>query len=147
MGMKINKDKTVVMAISRGDVELNVSIEESGLEQVRNFKYLGVTFNEKGGTEGELKERISKFSRNVGMLYPLLGEKSIAREVKVLIYTTILRPILLYGSECWTLNTAQKSKVKAAEMRVMRVIRGVTRRDRLRSEVVRRDLGVEPILE
>src|SRR5215469_8482516 len=64
-----------------------------------------------------------------------------------MIYKTILRPIFLYGSECWTLNTAQKNKVKAAEMRVLRVIRGVSRRDRLRSGAVREDLNVEPILE
>ena len=43
-----------------------------------------------------MKERKGKFSRNVGMLYPLLKEKRIAREVKVMIYKTILRPILLY---------------------------------------------------
>src|SRR5215469_6663558 len=64
-----------------------------------------------------------------------------------MIYKTILRPIFLYGSECWTLNTAQKSKMKEAEIRVLRVIRGVSRRDRLRSGAVREDLNVEPILE
>ena len=32
-------------------------------------------------------------------------------------------------------------------MRVLRIIRGVTLRDRLRSELIRREMNVEPILE
>ena len=67
---------------------------------------------------------MGKFSRNVGMLYPLLREEGVPCEVKVLIYKTVLRPILLYGSECWALNTVHKSKIVAVKMRVLRLIRG-----------------------
>ena len=45
------------------------------------------------------------------------------------------------------MNTVQKSRLEAAEMRVLRVIRGVSLRDRMRSERVREELEVEPILE
>ena len=38
-------------------------------------------------------------------------------------------------------------KIQAAEMRVLRLIIGLTRRDRVRNEVVREKLGVEPVLE
>ena len=77
------------------------------------------------------------------MLYQLLKERGIPTEVKVLIYKTILRPILLYGS----MNKVHKNRIKAAEMRVLRVIRGASLRDRMRSELVREELGVESILE
>jgi len=63
-----------------------------------------------------------------------------------LIYTTILKPILTYGCEAWTLTVAAKSKVQAAEMRVLRLIKGVTRRDRLPSEDIRAELQVKSIL-
>ena len=92
-----------------------------------------------GRMDDELKKRIGKFSQNVGMLYPLLKVKEIPTEIKALIYKTILRPILLYGSECWTMNTVHKSRVEAAEMRVLRVIRGISLRDRVRSERIRTD--------
>ena len=108
---------------------------------------MGVVFDDQGRQDDELKGRIGRFSQNVGMLYPLLKEKGIPTEVKILIYKTILRPILLYGSECWAMNTMQKSRIEAAEMRVLRLIRGVSLRDRMRSELVRRELGVEPVLE
>ena len=79
-------------------------------------------------------------------MYPLLQEKSIPTRVKVLIYKTILRPLLTYGSEIWTLTTKLKSKIQAAEMRVLRLIKGITRRDRKRNADVQKELGMEPIL-
>src|ERR1700755_2610426 len=135
------------MVIAREREEIVVNIEGTRLKQSRKFKYLGVVFGEEGRQEDKLRERIGKFSKNVGMLYPLLKERGIPTEVKVLIYTTILRPILLYGSECWAMNRVHKSRIEAAEMRVLRVIRGVSLRDRMRSELVRQELGVESILE
>ena len=94
----------------------------------------------------ELTQRISNLYKNVGMLYPLIKEKLVPQKVKVLLYTTILRPILPYESECWSLNTKHKSRVEAAEMRVLRLIKGVTKRERLRSDNIRKELGVLPIL-
>lgn len=147
MGMRMNKEKTVVMVISREREEMEVNIEETRLKQVKKFNYLGVIIDEQGRLDEELKERIKKFTGNVSMLYPLLKERGIPREVKVLMYKTILRPILLYGSECWALNTIQKNKLEAVEMRVLRIIKGVTLRDRLRSREIREDLNIEPIIE
>lgn len=147
MGMRINKEKTEVMVIAREREEMEVNLEETRLEQVNKFKYLGVIMDGQGRMDDELKERIGKFSQNVGMLYPLLKGKEIPTEIKALIYKTILRPILLYGSECWAMNTVHKSRLEAAEMRVLRVIRGISLRDRVRSERIRTDLGVEPVLD
>ena len=69
------------------------------------------------------------------------------RAVKVQIYTTVLRPILTFGCEAWTLTSAAKSKVQAAEMRVLRLIKGVTRRERLQNEDIRAELQVKSILQ
>src|ERR1044072_2520170 len=90
----------------------------------------------------ELNKRIGKFNGTTAMLFPLLKERAISRRVKMVMYTSILRPILMYGHEAWALNTRAKSKLEACEMHVLRLIRGVTRRDRKRNEEVRADLGV-----
>ena len=96
--------------------------------------------------ETEITKKIGSFTNNLRLLYPLLKEKSIPTKVKVIIYKTILRPVLTYGSEVWTLTTKLKSKIQAAEMRVLRLIKGITRRDRRRNVDVQRELGVESIL-
>src|ERR1700755_960326 len=110
MGMKIKREKTEVMVIAREREEIVVNIEVTRLKQAIKLKYLGVMFGEEGRQEDELREIIGRFSKNVGMLYPLLKERGIPTEVKVLIYKTIIRPILLYGSECWAMNRVRGNK-------------------------------------
>jgi len=51
-----------------------------------------------------------------------------------------------HGCEAWTLTSDMKSKIQAAEVRVLRLIKRVTRRDRMRSED-RTKLGVKWILQ
>ena len=76
-----------------------------------------------------------------------MKDRNIPRKVKTIIYLTILRPILAYGHESWTLTSRTRSQLQAAEMKALRLIKGVTRLDKLRNEDIRRELGVEGILD
>ena len=53
----------------------------------------------------------------------------------------------MYGHESWAFTSSTKSKLEAAEMKVLRLIKGVTRLDRLRNDDIRNELGVESILD
>ena len=146
-GMKINKRKSEVMAVTRNLAQLEIYCEGERLTETENFQYLGINLNKRNLNENEINKRIRKYNASVSTLYPLLKDKHVPIKCKVIIFNTILKPILLYGAECWTLTTKQESKIQAAEMRVLRLIRGVTRRDRMRNVQIREDLGVRPVLE
>ena len=62
-------------------------------------------------------------------------------------HKSIFCPILTYGCESWVLTKDIRSRIQAAEMKYLRRIKGITRRDRVRNEVVRQELKVEPILK
>ena len=47
---------------------------------------------------------IAKYSQNVGCMYRLLKDRNIQKKAKQIIHQTILRPILIFGSECLTLT-------------------------------------------
>ncbi|VDP22803.1 unnamed protein product [Heligmosomoides polygyrus] len=61
------------------------------------------------------------------------------------LYRTVVRPALLYGSECSALHKAQERQLHAAEMRMLRSACGWTRRDRVRNEDVRAVMKTAPI--
>ena len=144
--MRLVKIKQI-MLLSRAPADINISLEGQTLKQCRNFKYLGVLFNDQNDSKVEITNRIHKFSNNLYLLYPLMKDRNIPRKVKTLIYISILRPILTYGHESWTLTTKTRSQLQAAEMKVLRLIKGVTRLDRLRNEDIRRELDMEGILD
>ena len=149
-GMKINtqKGKTEVLVISRNNRHTcDVLIGQDKVHQVANYTYLGVNVGETNLQEIEINNRIAKYNSNVGLMYPLLRDVNIPRDCKITIYHTILKPILLYGSEVWSLTTRTESKLQAAEMRVLRTIKGVTRKDRIRNTTIRAELQVPPLLE
>ena len=148
-GMKINtaEGKTEYIVISRREEEYEIKMEEEKIKQVTDYKYLGTNINKRNLQEKEIDSRISKYNRNVGMLYPLLRDKFVPRECKITVYNTILKPIIMYGCEAWSLTTKTESKIQAAEMRVLRLVKGVTRRDRVRNVNIRGELGVEPLLD
>ena len=62
------------------------------------------------------------------------------------IYNTILKPIIVYGCEAWSLTTKTESKLQAAEMRGLR-LKGVTRRDHIRNTTIRSEMKVESLLQ
>ena len=147
-GMKINKDKTKVMTIGESRQKLKIKVDEEELEQVNQYQYLGVMIEQTGKQEMEINERIDKAAK---MYYALnksiIGKKEVSRKTKMNVYKVIFRPILTYGSESWILNNRQKSKLQAMDMKYLRKVKGVTRRDRIRNEDVRTELQIQSVLE
>ena len=83
---------------------LNIKIGDHTLNQLQSFKYLGSTVNDQSTQEEEIKDRIAKYSQNVGCMYRLLNDRNVLKKDKQIIHQTILRPILIFGSDCWTLT-------------------------------------------
>ena len=80
-------------------------------------------------------------------IFLLIKDRNISLKVKTIICLSMLRPILTYGHELWTLTSKTRSQIQAVEMKVLRLIKGITRLDKHRNEDIRRELGVESILD
>ena len=147
--MKINTaaGKAEFTHLSRRDGIFDIVMGQENLRQIDEYNYLGTHMNSKNIQEAETDKKIAKFNGNVGVLYPLLTGKYVPTECRITMYNIILKPILMYGSKVWSLTSRTKSKLQAAEMRVLKLIRGVTRLDRLRNTRVQEDLQVEPLLD
>ena len=67
--------------------------------------------------------------------------------VKGKVYRTMVRPVLIYGSEAWTLRRREEERLERTKMRMLRWILGLTLRDRKRNDEIRRILGVACITD
>jgi hypothetical protein len=59
------------------------------------------------------------------------------------LYYTLVEPVLLYGSECWCLRKEDERRLLVAEMSWLRRIMGRSRRERIRNEKTREELGAD----
>ena len=127
-GLKVNIGKTEVMVSSRRGTKVNIKDSQgTSLRQVNTLKSLGVTISEEGGSEEAVTARVSA----------AWGQ----------LYMTVIRPILLYGAECWTVRKKQEQFLEKTGMRMLRSIKGVTPRDKVKSVDIRKELGVNSMQE
>jgi len=87
--------------------------------------------------------RIGLAAGIVRNLHEIWKANDISKSTKVLLYQTLVRAIILYNSETWTLKEEQKRKLRVLEMSVLRKICGITRRDRRRNVDVLKELDIE----
>src|SRR6218665_373751 len=72
-----------------------------------------------------------------------LEVKQYKTATKVKLYGTIVIPVIMYGSECWCLRKENERRILVAGISWLRRILGRSRRDRIRNEITRRELGQE----
>jgi hypothetical protein len=61
------------------------------------------------------------------------------------LYKVVARPTVFYGSETWVPTNRDMTRLEAAEMRFLRSVKRYTRLDKIRNEVIRKEL-VSPYL-
>ena len=60
-------------------------------------------------------------------------------------YKVVARPSLLHGSETWVTTKRDMTRLEAAEMRFLRSVTGYIRLDKIRSEVIKKELEISGI--
>lgn len=72
---------------------------ELQIQEVEQFTYLGVQI-----TKDKVQASIKKANKSSWVLQGKINSKSIAIKLKITIYKTIIRPIMLYANEVQTLK-------------------------------------------
>ena len=75
----------------------------------------------------------------------VICDKKVPVKLKNKLYKTVIRPTLIYGSECWALHKAEQQRMHTTEMTMLRWIEDKTRKDRIRNEQFSSDAMVKPI--
>ena len=82
-------------------------------------------FTRKPETETEIQIRLMSRNRGIYALGKLIRSKNASRKTKLRIHKTVFRSIVTYASEVWTLNIAQRNKIRALERKVLlKIYRG-----------------------
>jgi len=87
--------------------------------------------------------KINRSQRICGTIRKLL--KKTRTDTQIKFHKVVARPTLLYGSETWINTKRDMTRLEAAEMRFLRSVKGYTRLDKIRNEVIRKELEISGI--
>ena len=142
-GLKISRPKTefLVPSHQQGVVEL----EGEPLPSVNRFKYLGSELDGSGGCGNDVDVRLivawSRCRHPSGVIF----DKKVPVKLTSKLYKTVVRPAMVYGSECWALRKQEEQLLNTTEMKILRRSQGKTTKDRIKNETIREMAKGTPI--
>ena len=102
MIMKFQKKKAEKVV---GKDELNIKVKKGRIEQVKEFKYLGESFNEKGDNKTKIQKRLSKIPYMIQTIKRYGSTEKVGNlsmQVRLKILETVVMPTILYGTGIFT---------------------------------------------
>ena len=127
--IKTNADKFELVVFSHKETKTEVEplyMNNTGIHAKKEAKYLGVVLDSKLSFTSHIKTVRKKCANAVSLLYNLLNFKSkLSIKNKLLIYKTIIRPIMLYAAPIWG-NTfiSNINKLETIQNKALRMVSG-----------------------
>lgn len=97
------------------------------IDAVDEFKYLGTLLNSKNKIEDEINSRIIAGNKAYFANSKVMKSKLISRKAKLKLYKTLIRPVVTYGAEAWTMAMRDENALRVFERKIMRRIMGPVR--------------------
>lgn len=124
MGLQVNREKTKYMVQKRDRNKNLVQGSRNAFEEVEKFKYLGVMITRDNDETIEIQGRITAANKAYYALIGIMKSNHVHQKTKIKIYQTIIRSVLTYGSETWTMSKKIETMLGVFERKVLRRIFG-----------------------
>ena len=121
-GLYLNETKTECMPINNQDDMEITTISNKVLKCVEDYKYLG----------SYIRNSEKDFKIRKGMAWTAcnkmekIWKSNLDREFKIRVFRVTIEPILLYGSETWTLSAKQQRRLDGCYTRLLRRVQNLS---------------------
>ena len=145
-GLKMNIKKTKVM-MSNQLQDHTIAVDGMTIEKVDSYIYLGKNITLENETAGEVRRRIQLAWVKFGKLSIILRDENLPISLKRQIFNQCIIPVLSYGAETWATTKKLEKKLRVTERAMERIMVGVTRRDKVRNEDLRKKTNARDIIQ
>jgi hypothetical protein len=123
-GLTISVQKTKSMAFKgRDPVRTKIVINNKIIEKANYFNYLGNISYEK---ELDIDNKLHNYLKITVIVNNAFRAQIPLKKRRIKLYNTLALPVLLYGSETWTIKARDARRITAAEMKYVRRTAGYT---------------------
>ena len=115
------------MTVSRDQNEGRIhsmKMDNSSIERVEEFKYLGTTLTNQNSIQEEIECRLKLGNASYYSVQNLLSSSLLSKtlKIKIYIYRTIILLVVLYGCETWSLTLREEHRLRVFENSVLRSV-------------------------
>ena len=112
VGLELNIQKTKIMASSP---ITSWEIDGETIETVSDFIFLGSKTTADGDCSHEIKRRLLLGRNVMTNLDSIFKSRDITLPTKVCLVKATVFPVVMYGSECWTVRKVERRRIDAFE--------------------------------
>jgi hypothetical protein len=132
IGLEVNAHKTKYMTVSQDQntgLIHSMKMDNSSIERVAEFKYLGTILTNQNSIQEEIKCRLKLWNDCYNSVQNLLPSSLLSKtlKIKIRVYRTIIVSVVLYGFETWSLTLREERRLRVFENRVLRRVFGPKR--------------------
>ena len=91
-------------------------------EAVTEFIYLGTIISNDNSVQKEIQRRILAGNRTYFAAISLFRNRLLSKATKIRLYKTLIRPVVTYGAETWTMTKKEEQALLIFERKIFRRI-------------------------
>ena len=129
----------------RDPVRTKIVIENKIIEQVNSFNYLGIMISYE--KELDIGNKLHNDLKITGILNNVFRPQKILKKTRIKLYNTLTLPVLLYGSNTWTIKARGARRITATQIKYMRRTSGCTWTDYKTNTQITKELQIISILD
>jgi len=129
----------------RDPVRTKNVIDNKIIEQPNLFSYLGNMISYE--KQLVIDNKLHNYLKITGILNNVFRTQKSLKKTRIKLYNTLALPVLLYGSETWTIRARDARRITAAEMKYMIRTAGYIWTDYKTNAQIAKELKITPILD
>ena len=116
-GLNLNCKKTECLVISKTESSRCIlKVNDRVIKQTFSFNYLGSIITEDARCVNEVKRRISVAKSTFSTSNNILRHRSLSMKVRFRVLDCYVYPVLMYGSEAWSITSDIERRLESCEM-------------------------------
>ena len=125
IGLNISKTKTQVMRLNCKNTEPIKFQNGDTIKETKDFTHLGAVVSTEEGFDKDMDSRLGKAKTAFRKLKRIWGSKQYNRKTKIRLFNTLVKPVLLYGSETWKTNAQDNRKLDSFQYQCLKRSLGI----------------------